>query len=225
MRPGRIAGAVAGAVALLGAESIVRVEHRTPIAPASASGPVIDSVYVVDWGHHTSIVLPADARESKHWVEVAWGDRRYFMTPDPGAASGFRALFFSTSSTVLVVDDRVPPPDVDAGATATFVRGVTRAQLDTLRSAIERSIDRAHRYGAAGSAGIFYRSPLRYSWWNDCNRWTVEILARAGLAGSGRGVVFARNVGPRLVGFQRIGGTGGSAQGASRPTDQGAAER
>ena len=57
---------------------------------------------------------------------------------------------------------------------------------------------------AAGYGGRFYPARGAYLWWNDCNRWTVERLAAAGLARGGRGVIFSGQVARHLVGFRRV---------------------
>jgi hypothetical protein len=56
----------------------------------------------------------------------------------------------------------------------------------------------------AGYKGRFYPGYGVYFWWMDCNRWTVDRLAAAGLAGSGRGVIFSGQIASRLRGFTRM---------------------
>ena len=53
----------------------------------------------------------------------------------------------------------------------------------------------------AGYAGRFYPGAGAYLWWTDCNRWTVDRLAAAGLARRGRGVIFSGQVKNALIDF------------------------
>jgi hypothetical protein len=66
----------------------------TIIPPPKPADPV--SVYITDYGRHSSILLP-DPRG--HLSEFAYGDWNWFALRQTGSGSGIRALFFSKYST------------------------------------------------------------------------------------------------------------------------------
>ncbi len=184
-----------------------------PIAPGR-----VFHVYVADWGYHTSITIEQPAgwnlgppgREHAPFLEYAWGDRRYYMLEDHGVASTLKALFLPTPS-VLYLEGHGAPPSTQAGARAVFARTVRDAELRVLVAELEGAMPRSVSAGrpvpyapAPGYDGRFYPARGTYLWWFDCNRWTVDRLARAGFARSGRGVITSGQVGGRLLGFSPV---------------------
>lgn len=189
---------------------------QVPVVVAdSSSAPY--RVYVVDWGYHTSIIVPQPPglalgpSNDVHaaFVEFAWGDRSFYMQSNFWPHRLFATLFMPTASvTYLAGWPRAPVPT--DGMTALWSRSVTIAELTRLYSALEGSIrhtsgdQREDAYSPAdGYRGRFYPAHGYYLFWTDCNRWTVDRLHRAGLASSGTGVVLAQQVAGRLQGFRR----------------------
>jgi hypothetical protein len=173
-------------------------------------------VRVVDWGYHTAIVDPQPAgwtlgpsgEERAPLVEYAWGDRRFYMESDLRPHAVFATLMLPTES-VTYVDGRAIE-SAFAGARGVYARDVDATTLHRLLDELERSIVRR----ADGTrpapfarqpeyAGRFYPGAGRYLWTRNCNWWTVQRLAAAGLAGRSTGVVFSAQVAGRLVGFER----------------------
>ena len=182
-------------------------------------------VFVADWGYHTSVIVeqPPGARrgpvgrERARFVEYAWGDRRFYMESDYRPHSVFATLFLPTQSVVYLAAWDTAPDSAAARPRALYGRTVTGAQLRALITAAERQIRPASAGGdhgdqsrasafapARGYTGRFYPAYGRYLWWNDCNRWTADRLAEAGLARGGRGVIFSGQVAARLVGFGTV---------------------
>ena len=173
------------------------------------------TIYVADWGYHTSIVIPQapawslgpTGREHTAYVEYAWGDRRFYRDSDYRPHSVFATLVLPTAS-VAYIAGRDRPPSRDAGARAVYSREVDAATLHVLAVDLERTI-RHDSAGArlppsepvAGYAGRVHDAHGAYLWARDCNRWTVERLAAASIAGSGALVVFSGQVAGRLRGF------------------------
>ncbi|GJG88990.1 hypothetical protein tb265_41710 [Gemmatimonadetes bacterium T265] len=169
-------------------------------------------MYVTNWGYHTSITIPQPpawrlgppGAEGAPWVDYSWGDRAYFRD------SQYRSLYTlfalpSTSVVHLVGRDR--PPDGHE-ARAVYARVVDAPTLARLAAELEGAVVHAPRgarvapaAAVPGYAGRFYDARGDYLWARDCNRWTVDRLRAAGLARPGAGVVFARQVPGRLVGF------------------------
>jgi hypothetical protein len=170
-------------------------------------------VHVVDWGYHTAIILEQPGswalgppgHESARFIEYAWGDRRFYMEQDYRAHAVFATLFLPTES-VTYVEGRTQLPG--RGARSLHSRDVSPMEFLAIVGELESSIVRdslgqrqSPHPATPGYAGRFYPAVGRYLWWSDCNRWTVDRLAAAGLAVGGRGVVFSGQVPRRLRGF------------------------
>jgi hypothetical protein len=187
----------------------LRPNYGLPPAPTL---PVADSsrryrVFVADWGYHTSIILEQAAgwrlgppgHETSPFVEYAWGDRRYYMESDHRPHALFAALLLPTAS-VTYVDAWPGAPQ--QGMRTLVVRDVSARELMRLGEELERWRVGEPYPTAKGYPGRFYPAPGAYLWWSDCNRWTVDRLGGAGMARSGRGVLFSGQVSGRLQGFR-----------------------
>lgn len=192
-----------------------------PDAPADAPAlPTPDprgtyTVYVTNWDYHTSVTIPQPpawhlgppGSETAPYLDYSWGDRAYFRDSE---YRSFYTLFAlpSTSALHLVGRDRPPTP---REARAVYRRVVDAHTLARLAAELEGAVvhtPTGERIAPApaipGYAGRFYDARGDYLWARDCNRWTVDRLRAAGLAGSGAGVVFAAQVPGRLVGFAPV---------------------
>src|SRR5436190_12294843 len=67
----------------------------TIIPPASPLNP--RTIYIADYGRHSSILLP---KPDGKFTEYAWGDWQWFALGDTSAPSAIRAVLFSDSSTL-----------------------------------------------------------------------------------------------------------------------------
>jgi hypothetical protein len=193
--------------------SLVAAKRHGDLPPLPMPAPGSYRVLIADWGYHTAIVaeqprgwaLGPPREERAPFLEYAWGDRRFYMESDYSAI--FATLVLPTAS-VVYVDGRPDPPPL-GGARSVYQRTVDAATLRTLLRELEGSFQRtedgARREpfpSVAGYRGRFYPARGRYLWANDCNWWTVQRLAGAGLADRAAGVVFSGQVSPRLRGFQ-----------------------
>lgn len=175
-------------------------------------------VYVADWGYHTSILLQqppswrlgALGSETAPFVEFAWGDRRFYMESNHRPDVVFAALFLRTESVAYVEGWRGDPARI-ARPRALYAREIDAAQLTALAADLDGALLRTDVVARPApfpqtphDAGRFYPAHGQYLWWADCNRWTVDRLADAGLARSGLGVVFSGQVADRLLGFTRV---------------------
>jgi hypothetical protein len=191
----------------------VEFGQRRPVPPALSTPlePGLYSVYVADWGYHSSIILqqppgwtigPADLPTAAY-VEFAWGNRAYYMSVHPSVVAGLAALLIPSNSVTYVAGWATAADLLRAGARRILVRRVSGATLQALAADLEATLDRRVQFPSVpGYVGRFYASSVRYLWWYDCNRWTVDRLAHSGLATSGRGVLFSWQVAGRLRGFE-----------------------
>ncbi len=197
--------------------AVVVPEPRAPLVrlPDPPAGRY--TVLVADWGHHTAIVvqqppgwrLGPPGAEAAPYLEVAWGDRRYFHGGERSPQALFAALFLPTDS-VIVLAGHPDPPRL-AGTVAVWERQVEAPTLRALLGAMERSMQRG-RDGERlaplpprpGQRGRFFPAHDAYLWSRNCNWWTVQRLREAGLAGAATGVVVAAQVPGRLRGFRPV---------------------
>lgn len=198
------------ALLLLALPLAVRAAPLPLAQPPSGSYRVL----VVDWGLHTAIVveqppgwrLGPPGAEAAPFLELAWGDRRYYAEgqrrPDAVAAT----LLLPTAS-VLFLAAHPDPPRL-RGARRVLARQVDGPTLHRLLSGLEASVRRAPSGGRAdplpqpvAGAARFFPAEGPYLWHRNCNWWTVRRLGEAGLAGPAWGVLLPLQVTARLRGF------------------------
>ncbi len=86
-----------------------------------------EPICVIADGWHTSICLPAaripaplDALRADYpraeWLEIGWGQRDVFMTPDPSLAETLRAVLPGPAVTLVRAAAGADRPRADAGA-------------------------------------------------------------------------------------------------------------
>jgi hypothetical protein len=143
------------------------------------------------------------------FVEYAWGDRRFFMESRYAPWSVLATLFWPTDA-VAYVAARSSPPDASR-VRALQRRDVSGADVAVLVQALERWIVRSPRGDrvpaharVAGYPGVFHRAYGLYSWWHNCNRWTVAQLAQAQLAEAHAAIYWPAQVMSRLREFTRV---------------------
>jgi hypothetical protein len=153
------------------------VPPRMPVDPVS--------VYVTDYGRHSSILLP-DPRG--HLTEFAYGDWDWFVLRHTDSGSGLHALFASKYSTLgrrqLNVDDR---DEVDAIAAATKAAHV--AKIDANRDRVTALLQRLDQFYdrhldtvtfSPSSQLWFVRYHGRYGLFHNCNHVTAGWLRELG---------------------------------------------
>jgi len=160
--------------------------------------------YVGSHGWHTSIVVARTQIPSGAWppgvtertfagypyLEIGWGDRKFYTAPKPNVAMAFDAAFAPGPSVLHVVGLR--PPLERAHAWSALVRArCTRAELDLLCRALGDSFERDLKGrarplspGLYGATSRFYPARGRYSLLNTCDTWTARMMRAGGLPAS-----------------------------------------
>lgn len=155
-------------------------------------------IHVVRHGWHTGIVVriadippeiwPEAAAEFPRmtYLEVGWGDRRYYMHPDSGAGTASRAAVFGGPGVLHVVG--LPnAPRVEFPRSEVVALPVSREGFDRLCAYFAASFERDAAGGPVllgdGLYGVsrFYASSERFHLLNTCNVWTARALREAGL--------------------------------------------
>lgn len=169
-----------------------------PAPPEVRPGEPTHYIYLVSHGRHVGIALHREALAAERWpalatldawgtpryVEVGWGDMRYYTAGAPTWADGARALFWPTDSVLHLVGVHRPLP-------AAFPQR-TILQVEVAATGFERLVDFIVAHHADATApvpvarslygrGYFFAAHCRYHFFYNSNRWAAEALERAGV--------------------------------------------
>ena len=189
---GLVAGLVVPVAVLLGAACLGPLPDRYP----PRSGEASFTIYVVGHGWHTGIVVRRDDVPPGAWpesgrfpgarfLEVGWGDRAFYESPDAGVSLALKAALASEASVLHVAGfDRTPAeyfPRAEIIAIELSSRGM---------ESLSRFVSQAYARDAAGEpielgpglypGSRFYAATGRYSLVNTCNSWIAEALRTGG---------------------------------------------
>ena len=162
-----------------------------------ARGESVISVSVVSHGWHTGIALrPADIPEgvwpehrqlgAAEHLEVAWGDRDFYMAPRGTLKLALQAAFWSSASVLHISAFDRPVEQVFPGQEIVQVhvsdRGLRRL-AGFFQNAYAR--DPAGKIIVLGeghyASSRFYAAHEKYFLLRTCNTWTARALREAGL--------------------------------------------
>ena len=161
--------------------------------PRSDETPAI--VYVVGHGWHTGIVVRrADVSDAwpqagflppTTYLEVGWGDRAFYETPNAGVGLAIQAAFASDASALHVAGFDRPPGEAFPGADVVAIP-LSRGGVVALGRFVSRSyaLDVTGRPIELGPGlypgSRFYAATGRYSLLRTCNNWIAEALRAGG---------------------------------------------
>jgi len=199
----RVVGFLAALALAAGCAS--SVADREPL-----SGESPRTVWVVDHGWHTAIVVRRGDVDQAIWpevsdfphaalIEVAWGDRDFYMTKEATGWLAVKAALFTSGSVLHVVGlsdstlAGVPASDVvELRVSRGGFGAMTRFFHDEYQRDSEgRPVRLGH--GLYGESW-FYAARSRYHLFNTCNTWVARALQRAGLDVTPAGTVTAGGV-------------------------------
>jgi uncharacterized protein (TIGR02117 family) len=190
-----------GVFALYALATCVTARPGDPRLYPATADPV--GIYVLNYGFHTDIVLPADrvlARGGRlgeaagaagdwRWVVIGWGDESFYTGTCLSAervGDGLRALFWPGNPSVIRVTGLNVQPDkaylnTDAASIALSPEG-----FDAMARSIEASFAAAPGEPLVASwmkdmPGVFFASRENFSALRMCNNWTSDQLNAAGL--------------------------------------------
>ena len=160
-------------------------------------GEPVTSVSVVSHGWHTGIaVRPADIPEgvwpehrqlgAAEQLEVAWGDRDFYMAPRGTLRLALRAAFWSSASVLHISAFDRPVDQVFPGQEVIQMR-VSHQGLRRLAGFFQDAYARDPAGGIIVLGGgqyassRFYAAREKYSLLRTCNTWTTRALREAGL--------------------------------------------
>jgi hypothetical protein len=175
--------------------------HRgdSALLPAAPSETAV-TVWVVDNGFHTDLVLPADrlrartgasaqalkALPATPLVAVGWGDARFFPSNAPVLArplDGLRALFAPANASVIRLEPLTRTPEQAYQATVLSLR-LPQAGFERLARRLDHSftpaVALARPLPKRSSAPRYFESRERFGVLHLCNDWTAELISAAG---------------------------------------------
>jgi uncharacterized protein (TIGR02117 family) len=165
--------------------------------PSSEAGGKTKSIFVVNYGWHSALVIKkTDISEGvmpevkdfsdAEYLEVGWGDWDYYQASDPGLRLALKAAFWSSRSVLHVAGFK--------GAVENYFRGSETVEIVLGEKAHHRLIqflsDTFSR--PAGAAPLetrpglyansrFYPATGKFHLFRNCNTWVAEALRSAGL--------------------------------------------
>jgi uncharacterized protein (TIGR02117 family) len=183
-------------VLLVGWGLLLIVRCHLPRQTVAPSPDSTSAVYLVRHGWHAGIAVrradvPADAWPilddvpGARYLEVGWGEARYYPGETRGVWGAFRAGAWPSRSVLHVV----PVPDSVRGTfpVNTIVRiPVSQREIEALTQYVAESFALADDGSAiVATDGFypgsrFYRSGLTYHVFNNCNHWAAGALEAAG---------------------------------------------
>lgn len=164
--------------------------------PPDANAPT-KSIYLVSHGWHAGIVLRSADIQAALWLknagfsdveflEVGWGDKQYYQTPDPHFGITLQAALWPTPSVLHIVG-------FNGAVTAYFPYSeiielkLSESGFENLSGYISASFSRDEGgrlrplgHGLYGNSR-FYLSRETYHLFNTCNVWTARALRAAGI--------------------------------------------
>lgn len=154
------------------------------------------TIFLVSHGRHAGIVLKRiDIRQSgwprlhafsrMDYLEIGWGDRDYYTSPDPGPGLAAKALLLPTSSVLHLVGFQ-GAPDSYFPYSEIIRLELSVPGFEQMVHHISKSFSRDESGSAIplgpGNYGFsrFYASEETYYLCKTCNTWTATILQTAG---------------------------------------------
>ncbi len=169
-------------------------------------------IHLVNTGWHVGIVMPIDEilkrnlPETKHFpnstfLEIGWGDARFYKSKNPTIRMAFEAAFTSESSVIHIYAFQSPINEVFTNSEILKLKITGEGYSELLRF-IHKSFVRTAN-GEAKNVGIglhgekvsrFYLSNGEFHLLNTCNTWVAEALQSAKLDISSQGIITADNL-------------------------------
>ena len=160
-----------------------------------ARGPANKSVYFVNNGWHTGIAVrktdvppswPAKDFGTADFLEVGWGNNRFYRAQKTNAAMALRAAFPSESA-IQVVGIKGSPKSFFRDSEVLGVR-ISAEGLQRLCQFVGDTFQRDARgdciylgLGVSGPSSRFYGAVGQYHLTNTCNVWTARAMEAAGV--------------------------------------------
>ncbi len=165
-----------------------------PAAPMECETP--RTFYVVSHGWHTGLVVdrrdfvervPELKNDFGHvkYLEIGWGDQRFYRAQTVTFGLALRAVLFPTSSVLHIVEVPVSPRHYFSGSEVVEVSVPQTGYgklLDFVAGSISRNSSNDVMKLGRGLYGRsrFYRAEGRFHAFNTCNTWVAKAIGATG---------------------------------------------
>jgi len=167
--------------------------NEQAITPLKTQKEETETFYVAKHGWHTGIIIKKSSLDSifpaltkefpkSDYLDISWGDKKYFMAPDDNVLLALRAVFIPTRSVFRVLRIPYDPEKFFAGSDVRAVaipREDFYQMIDYIIKIFER--DDEDKLIPAGKKGIYFLSERKYWGFRTCNEWTARALKKGGL--------------------------------------------
>jgi uncharacterized protein (TIGR02117 family) len=177
---------------------------RLPAAAVASECEAERVVHVVSHGWHTGVVLEREALATllpaiggdlgdRHYVEIGWGDGKYYPAEKGTVGLALRALLWPTPSVLQVVPFTASPREYFAQSDVAAVP-VDEAGYRAVLEFVARSFERTREGGVVRlgrsqyGEGWFYSAEGSFHAFNTCNTWVARAIGKAGYPVSSRTV-------------------------------------
>lgn len=187
-------------VLLLGLLTGLNLLIPRPGEEHSITEGALTSVFIVDHGYHTGIVVPGNVDSGPdwgnklayttpaEWYEFGWGDREYYRDPAPSLGVTARALLKPTPATLHVCAINIDPV-LWAGSSRWVELQLSPRQLEAIASHILDTFvqdEAGFVWLGKGNYGnsAFYEANFNYHLFKNCNSWTAKGIRSMGYSSS-----------------------------------------
>ncbi len=152
----------------------------------------VQRIYVVKHGWHTGIIIKRSAVDSllpaltqmfpeAHYLDISWGDKKYFMAPDDNIWLGIRAALFPTKSVIRVLPFSEHLKNHFSQDHIQAIQ-LTNKQLESMTQFFKNElvVTREGKLVQASQSRHFFMSSRKYWGLRTCNTWIAKALKRAG---------------------------------------------
>jgi uncharacterized protein (TIGR02117 family) len=171
-----------------------------PADPNAEACRSLKTLHIVGHGKHTGVVvkradlvtlLPALAGDIGRdgYVEIGWGEERYYQAGTGTVSLALRAAFWPNTSVLQLVAFQGPPGSHFTQAEVVELRfddAGYAAALAAIAATFARGLDgEPVRLGPAlYGEGRFYRAEGTFYLFNNCNNWVAKTIEAAGFPAS-----------------------------------------
>ena len=169
-------------------------------------------IYLISTGWHTGIAMPVDALLKRNlpetldfneiqYLEIGWGDRTFYQSPNLSYSALLNALLKPTSSVVHIYgfSDSI---ETTFKNSKTLKLTLTETEFTRLLYFIHKSLTRnvngkallegVGLYGKNNS--FFYLANDEFHLFNNCNTWVAKAIQSTGIGLDSTGIVTADNL-------------------------------
>ena len=169
-------------------------------------------IYLISTGWHTGIVVPVDTLLKRNlpesldfreiqYLEIGWGDRIFYQSPNPSYSALLNALLKPTSSVIHVYGfNHSIETTFRNSKTVKLTLNETEYTklLYFIHKSFTRNVNGKPRLEGVGLYGknnsFFYMANGEFHLFNTCNTWVASAIQSTGIGLDSTGIVTADNL-------------------------------